>query len=175
MSIIEDGDIKEVVDVRHIKPGKGCAFVRIQLRSFLKGVVVEKNYAPDAKIMSAFVEQKTMVASYKEGDQCYFLDTGKNEIVPVSTIGCSEVFQFIKEDRVCDVLFYSDTALRIVPPEFVELKVVNDDHGVKRNADGANDMLVVVETGAEIRVPLSINEGDCIRINTNTGEYVECV
>ena len=158
----EDGNVLQVIEFQHVKPGKGAAFVRTKVKNVITGSVVEKSYNPTAKFPTAFVERKDMEYSYSDGDLYYFMDQESYELVPINGSELGDNFKFVKENMVCKILSYKGKVFGVEPPTFVELQV---------SANATKP--ATLETGAEIRVPLFINEGDMIRIDTRTGEYME--
>ena len=169
----EDGNVLQVVEFQHVKPGKGAAFVRTKTKNVLTGAVIEKSYNPSAKFPTAFIERKEMEFSYSDEGLYYFMDPESYELVPVNASELGDNFKFVKENMVCKILSYKGKIFGVEPPTFVELQVTETDPGFK--GDTATNALkpAKLETGAEIRVPLFINEGDMIRIDTRTGEYME--
>lgn len=168
----EDGNVLQVVEFQHVKPGKGAAFVRTKVKNVITGSVVEKSYNPSAKFPSAFVERKDMQYSYTDGDLYYFMDPESYEQVPVSAADLSDNFKFVKENMVCRILSYKGNVFGVEPPTFVNLEVTKTEPGFK--GDTATNTLkpATLETGAEVRVPLFIDEGEMIQIDTRTGEYL---
>ena len=169
----EDGQVKQVVEFQHVKPGKGAAFVRTKYKNVITGAVVETSFNPTAKFPTAFVERKDMQYSYNDGDLYYFMDMETYEQVPISKDVIGNALDFVKEEEIVKVLSYKGNVFGIEAPFFVELEVTSTEPGVKGNTATNATKPAVVETGAEIRVPLFINEGDRIRIDTRTGEYME--
>ena len=175
MTFEEEGNVMQVIEFQHVKPGKGAAFVRTKVRNVITGSVVEKSYNPSAKFPTAFVERKDMEYSYNDGELYYFMDTETYEQVPINPSELDDNFKFVKENMVCKVLSYKGKVFGVEPPNFVELEVTETDPGFK--GDTATNTLkpATLETGAEIRVPLFIDIGEIIRIDTRTGEYMERV
>ena len=173
MTFEEDGKVMQVIEFQHVKPGKGAAFVRTKTRNVITGAVVEKSYNPTAKFAQAFVERKDMEYSYNDGDLYYFMDTETYEQVPINASELDDNFKFVKENMICKVLSYKGKVFGVEPPYFVDLKVTQTDPGFKGDTATNATKPAVLETGAEIKVPLFINEGDVIRIDTRTGEYME--
>ncbi len=169
----EDGNVLQVIEFQHVKPGKGAAFVRTKTKNVITGSVVEKSYNPSAKYPTAFIERKDMEYSYNDGDLYYFMDSETFEMVPVSANDLPDNFRFVKETDVCKILSYKGKVFGVEPPTFVTLQVTHTEPGVKGNTATNTLKPATVETGAEIRVPLFINEGDMIRIDTRTCEYME--
>ena len=168
----EDGNVLQVVEFQHVKPGKGAAFVRTKTKNVLTGAVVEKSYNPTAKFPTAFIERKEMEYSYSDGDLYYFMDPESYELVPINESDLSDNFKFVKENMVCRILSYKGKVFGVEPPNFVTLEVTKTDPGFK--GDTATNTLkpATLETGVEIKVPLFINEGEMIQVDTRTGEYM---
>ncbi len=169
----EDGNVLQVVEFQHVKPGKGAAFVRTKTRNVITGAIIEKSYNPSAKFPVAYVERKDMEYSYNDGDLYYFMDPETFELVPVNKSELGEGFKFVKETMVCKILSYKGKVFGMEPPTFVELQITETEPGFKGDTATNATKPATLETGAEIRVPLFINEGDMIRIDTRTGEYME--
>lgn len=168
-----DGKVYQIVEFQHVKPGKGAAFVRTKIRNVIEGSVVERTFNPNDKYPTAFVERKDMEYSYQDGNIYYFMDLESYELVPIDAAQTDDNFKFVKENMVCKVLSYKGNVFGIEPPTFVELQVAETEPGFKGDTATNTTKPAKLETGAEIRVPLFINEGDMIRIDTRTGEYME--
>ena len=168
-----DGQVVQVVEFQHVKPGKGAAFVRTKYKNVITGSVVETSFNPTAKFPTAFVERKDMQYSYNDGDLYYFMDMETYEQLPVSASVLGDSFRFVKEEMICKILSYKGSVFGIEPPNFVELVVTQTDPGFKGDTATNATKPATLETGAEVRVPLFINEGETIRIDTRTGEYME--
>lgn len=171
----EDGNVMQIIEFQHVKPGKGAAFVRTKIRNVITGSVVEKTYNPTAKFPTAFVERKDMEYTYSDGELYHFMDPETYEDVPVNQADLGDAFKFVKENMVCKVLSYKGKVFGVEPPNFVELVITQTDPGFAGNTATNATKPATLETGAEIRVPLFINEGETIRIDTRTGEYMERV
>lgn len=169
----EDGNVLQVVEFQHVKPGKGAAFVRTKIRNVITGSVVEKSYNPTAKFPTAYVERKEMEYSYSDGDLYYFMDGETYELLPIGGDVLGDNFKFVKENMVCRVMSYKGNVFGVEPPNFVELQVTQTDPGFAGNTATNATKPATLETGAEVRVPLFIEEGEMIRIDTRTGEYME--
>lgn len=167
-----DGEVYQIIEFQHVKPGKGAAFVRTKIRNVIAGSVVERTFNPSDKFPTAYIERKEMTYSYQDGDLYYFMDPETYELVPIDGHKLNDNFKYVKEDMVCKVLSYKGNVFGVEPPNFVELKVVKTEPGFK--GDTATNTLkpAVLETGAEIRVPLFIDEGEMIQVDTRTGEYM---
>lgn len=169
----EDGNVLQVVEFQHVKPGKGAAFVRTKIKNVITGSVVEKSYNPTAKFPTAYVERRDMQYSYNDEGLYYFMDPETYDMVPINASELGDNFKFVKENMVCKILSYKGNVFGVEPPTFVELAVTKTDPGFAGNTATNATKPATVETGAEIRVPLFIDEGDMVRIDTRTGEYME--
>ena len=169
----ENGQVIQVVEFQHVKPGKGAAFVRTKTRNVISGAVVEKTYNPTDKFPVAYVERKDMEYSYNDGTLYYFMDPETYEQVPIGEDLLGDAFNFVKENMICKVLSYKGNVFGIEPPTFVELEVTQSEPGVRGDTATNVTKAATLETGAVVRVPIFINEGDVIRIDTRTGEYLE--
>ncbi len=168
-----DGNVYQIIEFQHVKPGKGAAFVRAKIRNVIAGSVTERTFNPNDKYEPAFIERKEMEYSYSDGDLYNFLDPETYEMVPVNKSDLGDNFKFVKENMTCKILSYKGKVFGVEPPNFVELEVTKTDPGFKGDTATNATKPATLETGAEIRVPLFINEGDMIRIDTRTGEYME--
>lgn len=168
-----DGNVFQIIEFQHVKPGKGAAFVRTKIRNVITGAVVERTFNPTEKFPTAFVERKDMEYLYNDGGLYYFMDSETYENVPINTDKLSDNFKFVKENIVCKVLSYRGAIFGVEPPTFLELQVAQTDPGFKGDTATNASKPATLETGAPIRVPLFINEGDMIRVDTRTGEYLE--
>ncbi len=168
-----DGKVMQVIEFQHVKPGKGAAFVRTKMKNVVTGAVTETSFNPTAKFEEAFVDRKDMEYSYNDGDLYYFMDPESYELVPINKDVLSDNFKFVKENMVCKIMSYKGSVFGVEPPNFVELEVTESDPGVKGDTATNVTKPAILETGAEIKVPLFVNPGDRIRIDTRTGEYLE--
>ena len=156
-----------------MKPGKGAAFVRTKIRNVISGAVTEKTFNPTDKYPTAYIERKDMQYLYEDGDLYYFMDLETYEQIPISANVLGDGFRFVKENMDCKVLSYKGNVFGVEPPNFVELEVTKTDPVFAGNTATNATKPATLETGAEIKVPLFINEGEMIRIDTRTGEYME--
>ena len=168
-----DGQVYQIVEFQHVKPGKGAAFVRAKIKNVIQGSVVERTFNPTEKFPTAFIERKDMVYSYNDSGLYYFMDQETFDMIPVAEADLSDNFKFVKENDICRILSYKGNVFGVEPPTFVTLEVTKTDPGFKGDTATNATKPATLETGAEIRVPLFINEGDMIRIDTRTGEYME--
>ena len=168
-----DGNVYSIIEFQHVKPGKGAAFVRTKIRNVISGAVTEKTFNPNDKYPTAFIERKDMEYLYNDGDLYYFMDSETYEQLPISPNVLGDNFRFVKENMVCKVLSYKGNVFGIEPPNFVERQVTETEPGVKGDTATNGTKPATLETGAEIKVPIFINEGEMIRVDTRTGEYME--
>ena len=168
-----DGKVMQVVEFQHVKPGKGAAFVRTKMKNVITGAVTETSFNPTAKFEQAFVDRKEMEYSYNDGDLYYFMDMETYDMLPVNKSVLGDNFKFVKENMSCKIMSYKGSVFGVEPPNFVDLEVTETEPGVKGDTATNVTKPATLETGAEIKVPLFINAGDRIRIDTRTGEYME--
>ena len=167
-----DGKVYQIIEFQHVKPGKGAAFVRTKIRNVIEGSVVEKTFSPTDKFPTAFIERKEMEYSYEDGGLYYFMDQETYDMVPVDAANLDDNFKFVKENMVCKILSYKGNVFGVEPPTFVTLQVTQTDPGFKGDTATNATKPATLETGAEIKVPLFIDEGESINIDTRTGEYL---
>ena len=168
-----DGSVYQIIEFQHVKPGKGAAFVRTKIRNVIAGTVVEKTFNPTDKYPTAYIERKEMEYSYSDGDLYYFMDPETFELMPINASDLPDNFKFVKENMVCRIMSYKGKVFGVEPPNFVELTVTQTDPGFKGNTATNTTKPATLETGAEVRVPLFIEEGEVIRVDTRTGEYMD--
>lgn len=168
-----DGNVVTIVEFQHVKPGKGAAFVRAKIKNVMTGAVTERTFNPSDKYQEAFIERREMQYLYSDGDLYYFMDNETFEQIPINASVLGSNFKFVKENMVCKVLSYKGSVFGVEPPLFVELLVTDTEAGFKGDTATNATKPAKLETGAEIKVPLFIEEGDMIRIDTRTGEYLE--
>ena len=168
-----DGNVVQIIEFQHVKPGKGAAFVRTKIRNVITGSVTERTFNPTDKFPTAFVERKDMQYLYNDDDLYYFMDNETYENIPINKSILGDNFKFVKENTDVKILSYKGNVFGVEPPNFVELEVTKTEPGVRGDTATNVTKPAELETGAEIRVPIFINEGDKIRIDTRTGEYME--
>jgi len=168
-----DGNVYQIVEFQHVKPGKGAAFVRTKIKNIIAGSVVERTFNPSDKYPQAFVERRDMQYLYNDGDLYYFMDKETYEQVPINSGELNDNFRFVKENMDCKVLSFKGNVFGVEPPNFVELTITDTDPGFKGDTATNVTKPATLETGAEIRVPLFIDNGELIRVDTRTGEYME--
>ena len=167
-----EGQVYQIIEFQHVKPGKGAAFVRTKIRNVIGGAVVERTFSPTDKFPTAYIERKDMEYSYNDGDLYYFMDPETYDMVPIGAATLPDNFKFVKENETCRVLSYKGNVFGVEPPNSVTLQVTQTDPGFAGNTATNATKPATVETGAEVKVPLFIEEGEMIVIDTRTGEYL---
>jgi len=167
-----EGNVYQVVEFQHVKPGKGAAFVRTKLKNVITGSMVERTFNPTEKVEKAMIERKEMEYLYEDSGLYYFMDQETYEQIPLSQDQLGDSLKFVKENMTVTILSYKGNVFAVEPPNFVELEVVATEPGVKGNTASNVTKPATVETGAVINVPMFINEGDKIKIDTRTAEYL---
>lgn len=170
-----DGNIFQVVEFQHVKPGKGAAFVRTKLKNIVTGATVERTFNPTDKMPKAHIERKDMQFLYSDDDLYHFMDTETFEQTPIGKDSIGDALKFVKENEVVKILSHKGNVFGIEPPTFVELKIIETEPGYKGDTATGATKPATVETGAVIKVPLFVDAGEVIRIDTRTGEYMERV
>lgn len=170
-----DGQVYQVLDFQHVKPGKGAAFVRTKYKNIVTGVIQERAFNPSDKFPKAHIETKEMQYLYDDGDLYYFMDTETFEQIPLSKDKVEEAIKYIRPNDMAIVKFYKGNAFSVEPPNFVELEVIETEPGFRGDTAQSTTKPATVETGAVIQVPLFVNVGDVIKIDTRTGEYISRV
>ena len=168
-----EGNVYAIIEFQHVKPGKGAAFVRTKIRNVISGAVTEKTFNPNDQYPTAFIERKDMQYLYNDGDLYYFMDNETYEQIPINANILGDNFKFVTENMECKVLSYKGNVFGVEPPNFVVLTVTETEPGVKGDTATNVTKPAKLETGAEVKVPIFINEGEAIRIDTRTGEYME--
>ena len=168
-----DGKVMQVVEFQHVKPGKGAAFVRTKMKNIITGGVTETSFNPTAKFEQATVERKDAEYSYNDGDLYYFMDPETYDMVPLNRDVLGDAFRFVKENTVCKLVSYKGNVFTVEVPNFMDLEVTETEPGLRGDTATNVTKPATLETGAEIKVPLFINPGDKIKIDTRTGEYLE--
>ena len=168
-----EGKVVQVIEFQHVKPGKGAAFVRTKLRDFINVSVIEKTFSPTEKFPPAHIDRKDMQYMYNDGDLYYFMDMESYEQIPVGKDLLDDNFKFVKEEMICRINSYKGSVFGVEPPMFVELEITDTEPGFKGDTATGTTKPATLETGAVIKVPLFIDNGTVIRIDTRTGEYLE--
>jgi len=162
-----------VVDFQHVKPGKGAAFVRTKIKNVMTGAVVERSFNPTDKMARAIIETKEMNYLYKDGDLYYFMDTETYEQLPLSYDQVEDAIPYVKENTTVQVRFFKGSAFSVEAPNFVTLEVTDTEPGFKGDTASNTYKPATLETGLQVAVPLFINIGELIRVDTRSGEYME--
>ncbi|MCQ2415535.1 MAG: elongation factor P [Eubacteriales bacterium] len=170
-----DGQVLQIVEFQHVKPGKGAAFVRTKLRNVINGGVVEKTFRPTEKFPAARIDRIDMQYLYKDGDDYVFMNTDTFEQTTLPSELAADAMTFVKENDMCKICSYNGSVFSVEPPMFVELEISDTEPGFKGDTATGATKPATVETGAQIAVPLFVNIGDKVQIDTRTGEYLKRV
>jgi len=168
-----DNNIFQVIEFQHVKPGKGAAFVRTKCKNIKTGATVERTFNPSDKFENAVIERKDMQYLYSDSDLYYFMDVESYEQTPINASTIGDTLKFVKENEVVKILTHKGNVFGIEPPTFVELEITETEPGFKGDTSTGASKPATVETGAVVKVPLFVNQGDRIKIDTRTGEYME--
>ena len=168
-----DNSVFKVVEFQHVKPGKGAAFVRTKLKNVITGAVLEKTFNPSEKLQGAEIEKRDMQYLYNDGDLYYFMDNETYEQLPINKEDLGDMLRFLKENMNVKILSFKGKVFAVELPLFVELEITYTEPGFSGNTSTNATKPATLETGATINVPLFVNTGDVIRIDTRTGEYME--
>ena len=172
VTIEVDGNIFQIVEFQHVKPGKGAAFVRTKLKNIINGGVVEKTFRPTEKFPQARIDRKDMQYLYADGDLYTFMDTETYDQISLNKDTVGDALKFVKENEICKVCSHNGSVFAVEPPLFVELEITDTEPGFKGDTATGASKPATVETGAQVSVPLFVNQGDRIKIDTRTGEYL---
>lgn len=170
-----EGNVWQVVEFQHVKPGKGAAFVRTKMKNVLTGSVIERSFNPTAKFEQAHIDRKELEFSYRDENLYYFMDNETYEMEPIDASSLDDNFKFVKENTVCKIVSYKGKIFAVEPPTFIALEVTDAEPGVRGDTATNVQKSATLETGAVIKVPIFINIGEIIRVDTRTGEYVDRV
>ena len=170
-----EGNVFRVVEFQHVKPGKGSAFVRTKLKNVITGATLEKTFNPSDKFPGAEIEKKAMQYLYADGDLYYFMDNETYDQLPLNKEDLGDTLKYLKENMIVKILSFKGKVFAVEPPMFVELEVTYTEPGFAGNTTTTSGKPATLENGYEISVPMFINIGDVIRIDTRTGEYMERV
>ena len=172
MTLEIEGNVYQVLEFLHVKPGKGAAFVRTKLKNVIDGGVVERTCRPTETFDEAYIERKKMQYLYNDGDLYYFMDNETYDQIPVSKDTVGDSLKFVKENEEVTVVSYQNNPFSIEPPLTVELLITESEPGVKGNTATGATKPAILETGAQVMVPLFVEQGEVIKIDTRTGEYL---
>ena len=168
-----EGKVYQVIEFQHVKPGKGAAFVRTKYKDVITGATREASFNPTAKFENAVIERKDLEYLYTDGELYYFMDQETYEQIPLNQDKLGDNFKFVKENTVCRISSWKGNVFSVEPPTFVELLVTETEPGVRGDTATNVTKEATLETGAVVKVPIFINEGELLRIDTRTGEYLE--
>lgn len=172
MTVEIEGNVYQIIEFQHVKPGKGAAFVRTKLKNIKSGGVVEKTFRPTEKFENAHIERADMQYLYSDGDLYYFMDVNTYDQIPISREMVGDSLKFVKENEMVKICSHKGVVFSIEPPLFVELEITDTEPGFKGDTATGATKPATVETGALVYVPLFVNTGDVIKIDTRTGEYL---
>ena len=175
MTIEYDGKVCQVIEFQHVKPGKGAAFVRTKLKDIKNGGVVETSFRPTEKFPAARIERKDMQYLYNDGDLFYFMDNESYEQIGLNQEAIGDALKFVKDNEMVKVCSHNGNVFAVEPPLFVELQITETEPGFKGDTAQGATKPAVVETGATVYVPLFVEQGETIKIDTRTGEYLSRV
>ena len=170
-----DNNIYQIIEFQHVKPGKGAAFVRTKLKNIKSGGVVEKTFRPTEKCPQARIDRKDMQYLYADGDLYNFMDTETFEQIALNQEEIGDAMKFVKENEMVKMCSHNGSVFAVEPPLFVELEITETEPGFKGDTATGATKPAIVETGAQVLVPLFVNQGDKIQIDTRTGEYLSRV
>ena len=175
ITIEYEGNVYQIMEFQHVKPGKGAAFVRTKLKNIINGCVVEKTFRPTEKCPQARIDRKDMQYLYADGDLYNFMDTETYDQVALNSDTVGDALKFVKENEMVKVCSYNGNVFTIEPPLFVELEITDTEPGFKGDTATGATKPAIVETGAKVMVPLFVSQGEVIKIDTRTGEYLSRV
>lgn len=167
-----EGNIYQILEFQHVKPGKGAAFVRTKLKNIISGGAVEKTFRPSEKFETAHIDRKEMQYLYSDADLFYFMDTETYDQIAVNIETVGDSLKFVKENENVKVSSYQGNVFAIEPPITVELDIIETEPGFKGDTAQGATKPAIVETGAQVMVPLFVEQGDRLKIDTRTGEYL---
>ena len=175
ITIEVEGNVFQIMEFQHVKPGKGAAFVRTKLKNIISGGVVEKTFRPTEKFPQARIDRKEMQYLYADGDLYNFMDTENYEQIALNKDAVGDAMKFVKENEMVKMLSHNGNIFAVEPPLFVELEITETEPGFKGDTATGATKPATVETGATVSVPLFVNQHDVIKIDTRTGEYLSRV
>ena len=170
-----EGNVYQIIEFQHVKPGKGAAFVRTNLKNIINGGVVEKSFRPTEKFPQARIDRKDMQYLYSDGDLYNFMDTESYDQIALNADAVGDALKFVKENEMVKICSYNGNVFAIEPPLFVELQITDTEPGFKGDTATGATKPAIVETGAKVMVPLFVDNGEVIKIDTRTGEYLSRV
>ncbi|HJA70498.1 MAG TPA: elongation factor P [Candidatus Lachnoclostridium stercoravium] len=175
LTIEIEGNVYQIMEFQHVKPGKGAAFVRTKIKNVISGGVVERTFRPTEKFPAARIDRVDMQYLYSDGDLFHFMNQETYDQIALNADTIGDALKFVKENEVCKVCSYNGNVFSVEPPLFVELEITDTEPGFKGDTATGASKPAIVETGAQVMVPLFVNQGDKIKIDTRTGEYLSRV
>ena len=175
VTIEYDNNVYQIIEFQHVKPGKGAAFVRTKLKNIKSSGVIEKSFRPTEKFPQARIDRKDLQYLYADGDLFYFMDTENYEQMALNSETVGDALKFVKENEMCKICSHNGSVFSVEPPLFVELEITETEPGFKGDTATGASKPATVETGAQVFVPLFVNQGDKIKIDTRKGEYLSRV
>ncbi|MBQ7077702.1 MAG: elongation factor P [Lachnospiraceae bacterium] len=175
ITIEYDGKVCQIIEFQHVKPGKGAAFVRTKLKDVKNGGVVETSFRPTEKFPAARIDRKDMQYLYNDGDLYYFMDLESYEQIGLNADAIGDALKFVKDNEMVKVCSHNGNVFAVEPPLFVELTITETEPGFKGDTAQGATKPAIVETGAQVNVPLFVEQGEVIKIDTRTGEYLSRV
>lgn len=175
VTIEYENSVYQIIEFQHVKPGKGAAFVRTKLKNIKSSGVIEKSFRPTEKFPQARIDRKDLQYLYADGDLYYFMDTESYEQMALNSETVGDALKFVKENEMCKICSHNGSVFSVEPPLFVELEITDTEPGFKGDTATGASKPATVETGAQVFVPLFVNQGDKIKIDTRTGEYLSRV
>ncbi|MDD5955369.1 MAG: elongation factor P [Lachnospiraceae bacterium] len=175
ITIEYDNGVYQIIEFQHVKPGKGAAFVRTKLKDIKNGGVIETSFRPTEKFPQAHIDRRDMQYLYNDGDLYYFMDTETYDQISLPKEDIGDSLKFVKENEMVKICSHNGDVFAVEPPLFVELEVTDTEPGLKGNTATGATKPATLETGAEVQVPLFVNTGDKLQIDTRTGEYLKRV
>ena len=170
-----EGNIYQILEFQHVKPGKGAAFVRTKLKNIISGGVVEKTFRPTEKFPKAHIERKDMQYLYTDGELYHFMDVETYDQIALNEDAIGDSLKFVKENEMVKICSHKGNVFAVEPPLFVELAITDTEPGFKGDTATGATKPATVETGADVYVPLFVEQGDVLKIDTRTGEYLSRV
>ncbi len=175
LTIELEGNVYQIIEFQHVKPGKGAAFVRTKLKNIKSGGVIEKSFRPTEKFEQAHIDRKDMQYLYNDGDLYHFMDAETYDQIALGKDEIGDSLKFVKENETVKVCSHKGSVFAIEPPLTVELQITETEPGFKGDTATGATKPAIVETGAKVNVPLFVNQDDKIKIDTRTGEYISRV
>jgi elongation factor P len=175
LTVLIDNNVYMIIDFQHVKPGKGAAFVRVKLRNLKNNNVQEMTFRGDEKIEEAYIEERKLQYQYSSGDMYHFMDQDNYEEIGIAKDILGEKVEFLKDSLQVSAYYYKDEVVNVVLPNFIEFKITHTEPGIKGDTAKGGTKPATVDTGATVQVPLFIDSGDFIKVDTRTGSYVERV